>query len=149
MGYLITFLILAAGLLGILAALYDGWRAFRTYSWPKTEGQVISSRILFEMTMGENPMLETEPKVLFKYTVDGKEYNSGQVFFNNWGPMLSVKKLADIDELNEGDFVHVYYDPKKPSTGVLFPGGDWVSFIIAFFFFVGLAGIAIAVLCSI
>lgn len=102
----------------------------RSMSWPTTEGVIIRSYVSFDP--GGDSSETYGPRVGFKYTVLGKEYENYEISYKQ-EPETNDKGSAEevIARYPNGKAVKVYYLPKNPQISVLEPGlGDGWPFLV-------------------
>lgn len=109
--------------------------------WPAVDGVIEQSEVVTSRGDDGDTMYAAE--VLYKYTVDGREYQSDNVYFG--GDYRSSSSSGAYEVVNRypvGDTVKVHYDPDKPENAVLEPGVTWMSYLVygigLVFFIVGL-----------
>ena len=119
--------------LGLVVWGAEQWIRFQpSLQWPTVPGMILESRYAslsgnfreasFAM-MGGNHTYGAQ--VLYRYTVDGREYTSSQI-------RLSSSDLSGgsgrprqfVEEHPVGTSVLVYYQPGNPQNAVLIPGAD-------------------------
>ncbi|MEM0982904.1 MAG: DUF3592 domain-containing protein [Planctomycetota bacterium] len=115
----------AYGLVSVAVILVGAYFAFQIPSrlyvarnankWPTTTGQVQSSNL---SSFSEQPL-----RARYKYSVDGKQYESTRVFAYGNEAVTRREEIMLRDRVN-GKNVLVYYDPEKTSRSVLEPNVD-------------------------
>ncbi len=115
--------------------------AYKSKSWPTTEGTVTSSYVhkRDRPTSDKNKQPTYHPKISYEYTVEGKRYTCEKIRFadNTSGSRDRARRITD--EYFAGKTVTVYYNPEDPGNAVLKPGFVFTTFIpflggLAFFF---------------
>lgn len=112
-----TIIILAslAGLLLTLFAINNSINAFKTKSWPTTEGTIYSSEVIHSSRY--------VPKIVYTYDVDTNAYSSERIRLKD---MAQYKKREDAQEVANkypiDSKVKVYYNPAKFDEAILEPG---------------------------
>jgi hypothetical protein len=93
------------------------YKAIASKNWPTTLGTVVSSEVV--RPSGKNTKYEA--KVVFTYSVDGKEYTSKKL------KATAARGTSDwsrsmVSEFPAGTVVKVHYNPKKPNIALILPG---------------------------
>jgi hypothetical protein len=78
------------------------------------------------------------PEIVYRYSVEGKEYRSKRYFFtgDGWSDRASVQRV--VDRYLAGAFVEAYVNPNDPSAAVLDAGrpSAWMfAFLVPFWIF--------------
>lgn len=102
-------------LLGALAR-----QGLQSLTWPATSGTVTDSRVSWDLSGGKS---RYSARVEYAYTVDGREYRSGQRTYRSSEP-TETYALSVVARLPQGQGVRVHYDPAAPGRAVLEPGTD-------------------------
>lgn len=99
-------------------------RPVASLGWPITNGEIITSEVVF--TKGSSPGDDSDswrPYVLYRYSVDEKEYSSDRIetynFANGNTDHFSQKTIS---RYPKGMQVDVHYYPEDPGFAVLEPG---------------------------
>ena len=113
---------LAVGTGLILLSRRNKKKAEISQSWPTTGGKVVLSEIRESTSTDDDGYTSTTffPRVEFSYTVAGQIYESKKLSFG--GVMANsnpAKAQETIDKYPVGSSVTVYYNPEKPSEGVI------------------------------
>lgn len=114
-GMLIIILASLAGLALTIFAVNNSVNAYKTKSWPTTQGIIISSEVTGNSRY--------TPRVTYNYTIGENEYTSDKVGLTN----MAQYKHKD-DAIREADRypvnakVTVYYNPAKVDEAILEPG---------------------------
>lgn len=96
----------------------DLMRQYRAQSFPKTEGQILSVRIVSKSgNRGENLYY---PTFLYKYEIDGVSYKGRRYHYIDYS-LESNSANQIITSHPTGSKVEVYYNPANPADAVLLP----------------------------
>ncbi len=108
-------LCMISGPLMVVWVIDSDRQAARRATWPSTEGEIVSTRIL----PFPSRYTSHEVRVRYRYHVNGKEYHSSTVNPTHYA--FGGKEAAQVgaDRYPAGAKVTVYYDPKKPQPAVL------------------------------
>jgi len=114
-GILIIILASLAGLFLSLFATNNSVNAFKTKSWPTTQGTVISSQV--------ERSSRYIPKVIYTYDVDTNAFSSDRIRQTNYAQYKKKEDAAKVaDRYPVDSKVTVYYNPNKPDEAILEPG---------------------------
>lgn len=112
---LIIILASLAGLAVTIFAANNSVNAYKSKSWPTTEGTIYSSEVT-----GSSRYI---PKVVYTYNVDTNAYSSERIRLKD---MAQYKKQQDAQEVANkfpvDAKVKVYYNPNKADEAILEPG---------------------------
>lgn len=131
---LILFII---GLWWLIVSLTRNRKIDQIASWPKTDAIVINSVIESETTKYKKSQtydntdtidVETStntryhPKVLYRYNIDGKEYESTSDFYggDQWYNALDIKTI--MSTFTPGTTIRIFYNPKNASESYIYNG---------------------------
>lgn len=96
------------------------WKAWQTHqtakasaSWPTTSGTVRTVERF-------KRLFRSLPRVVYTYSVDGKDYTSERISFASGYRAKEVD--AVLSRYSAGQTVPVHYQPERPSEAVLEPG---------------------------
>lgn len=107
--------------------------------WPTVTGVVIESDVEARQDRdrngnGNRSSTTYKAIVVYDYTVDGKEYSSGRIWF---GSDISTSDQAQMRNIVKGyptgSDVKVYYNPDDPAEAVLQPGVFFTSYFLLIF----------------
>jgi len=129
----------------IYAALIVGFAYFllfsiptsiRTKYWPKAIGEIVSSSLheSRRRTKNKSYVNQYTADIEYVYSVQGNEYNSKKI---KWSDHASTSESVHQDILDQypvGQQVDVFYNPEKPSVGLLVPSVGSGTFIGLLFF---------------
>jgi hypothetical protein len=138
-------------IIGGIGALWLGCNELKhgkaTKEWPIVEGEIISSKVVEEVHRSPGSIdksITYTPKVQFKYSVEGVNYVSNNIFAGR-GEYKSPRRSSAqniVKKYPEGKKVLVYYNPDNPSEAVLEPGtppGIYLPFLVGIvFLFIGI-----------
>ncbi|MCA9270730.1 MAG: DUF3592 domain-containing protein, partial [Planctomycetales bacterium] len=96
--------------------------------WPSAPGVITRSEVATARSNGKT-MYSFD--VVYRYSVDGREFTSSNVFFGGNGSSshsTGAHKVAA--RYPRGGKVDVYYDPSEPANAVLEPGAHWQSYAV-------------------
>jgi len=97
----------------------DIGEAMASTSWPTAQGTIVESRVVATGKRGGGTF-NYYPKVIYTYTVNGKEYTGDEVYphlFWSQGPSLRV-----VEAYPFGSMKTVHYSPNQPEEAMLEPG---------------------------
>ncbi|WP_457640029.1 DUF3592 domain-containing protein [Persephonella sp.] len=115
-----------------LITLFLFYRLVRVYFWKKSEGVILKSDIKKDSSTVSYDYYY--PDVLYRYTVNGKEYTSNRIFLTEIASdRKTIEKL--VSQFPEGQKVVVFYNPLKPEDSVLKRGYHAGMFIQTLVFF--------------
>ncbi len=113
--------IIIAGALGLITALYERHRAARSAGWPTTQGEVVVSKV---SKVGNPTSLlpAYHEYVQYQYSVGGRTYRSSTA--GAYGGFYAGSKSSErlTNRYPVGLHITVYYDPKHPEQAVIEPG---------------------------
>lgn len=128
---MIGLVMFAAGIILIVWSGREALEAYKSKSWPTTEGMVTSSYVHKRESppSDKNKHPTYHAKINYAYTVDGMHYTSERIRFvdNIGGSREKAKRMAD--EYFAGKTVIVYYNPDDPGMALLKPGVIFSTFI--------------------
>jgi len=109
-------------------------KTLKTKSWPKTAGKVVSSRLHETKRRTKNSSYITvySAAIEYLYHVNGEEYSSKKIKWIDHYSSNKTHHQAIVDTYAKGRAVEVFYNPKKPSVGLLdtgFSSGNIIAFI--------------------
>lgn len=88
-------------------------------NWLTTTGTVITSRV----EVSGNAQTVTTPHIVYRYTVNGQEYESGQIVAGDsekfYKHLPSKEAYTLVDKYPVNGAVSVYYDPVNPAVAAL------------------------------
>ena len=109
-------------------------RGARSLSWPSVSGRVVESKLVFFKDSDGNS--SPEAQLRYTYDVAGAVLSGSTVAIAGGGqPAKTIEKYP------VGTAVQVFYDPNKPSSAVLVPGGKGLNSLLV-------VGIALIVLTT-
>ena len=118
--FLIITLVLSGGL--IFYSIRSKKKAGMSQSWPASDGKVIVSEIRESASTDDDGYTSYSyfPHVEFSYAVAGQKYSSNRISFGGvQGSSKQTKAQQTVNKYPIGTPVTVYYDPQKPSEGVI------------------------------
>ncbi|MFZ6874790.1 DUF3592 domain-containing protein [Undibacterium sp. Di27W] len=126
------------GLLCFAVGVYDFWGAWRSRSWPATEGEIVYSWAVnvFRVTGANNEGPGSRLGIGYEYTLNGVRYEGRRAYFGG-EPTLRVARNI-VAKFPAKAVVKVYYYPERPGTSVLIPGFNRFTYgglILALLFF--------------
>lgn len=124
-------------------------KTLRTKNWPIAAGAVISSALSEGQRITKNGGIITvySAKIEYEYTVGDTSYSSTKIKWIDHRSSNKAQHETVVESYAKGQEVDVYYDPNKPSIGILEPGFDTGN-LIAILFLVLSFGSMTAVLLS-
>jgi hypothetical protein len=129
----------------LVVTVYGIWRAWRTSviaSWPRTKGIItLFSVEAVRETFKSAPYTRYISHLKYSYAVGQSTYVSTRFSLHNLLVGNSSSELRDLlGGASQGDSVDVFYDPRKPSRGLLVrPGNTELAVILI----VGISGLAL------
>ena len=111
------------GASSLLMSLRDWWLVAQSPSWPTVAGTVLKSEV--DTRLGKGPRHQLE--VRYEYTVDGRRYDSGRVFFGQTAYRFRANAEAAAERFPVGSHPAVHYDPDDASIAVLDMSAGQVS----------------------
>lgn len=113
---------------------YNYYYAYKSQSWPSTDGKIISSLVkLEEGTRDRSYTL----KIRYSYEIENKTYESEQISFTLLNFRTKEEAAEKMKIFTQKSPLDVKYNPANPQQTVLQSGlgrEDWV-FLIGFFCF--------------
>lgn len=137
---LVFIAIIALGGFCVNDTLSSHKKAESSLSWPHTEATLVDGAEVVHYQTSRNVLASilsaySDLDISYQYAVRGKTYT---------GRTASLEKTVDagafIKQHSVGDKVAVYYNPRKPSESVLFPGAQQEQF----FLYLGVSGVLVA-----
>jgi len=110
-------------------------KAQASMSWPKVPGRIIASQV--RQTRDADGQESPEVFLTYSYSVGVTPMQGTRVSIGTRNPNAVVKKYP------AGTDVQVYYDPQKPSSAVLEPGGSGITILLIVGVLVIIVGVAI------
>jgi len=105
--------------------------------WPKVPGRIVDSRMT--QTRDADGDVSEVASVTYAYTVGGTPFQGNRVSIGSGNARASVQKYP------AGTDVQVFYDPNKPSSVVLEPGGSGLTALLV----VGVVIILVAIVIGV
>lgn len=138
-----------AMLAGAGAIAYAWWlnqRAGVVASWPRTQGEVLESRVERERSSSTHGSTITfAPRIRYQYEVQGRSFTSDRIAVGGTLDTSSKKRAAErTRRWPVGAKVPVFYNPRDPSEAYLKPDAESVWLIGAIGAVVGLVGLGFA-----
>lgn len=129
----------------IYAVWLDRHQVAKGKKWARTTGEIIASQVDVPQTHTSDDETDCTPRVRYRYTVDGKSYESDRIAFRRQPDTTRMIAGQVIAKYPAGAKVDVLYDPKRPKNAVLKGAGAnqpalWVLLVV-------FAGISL-VLCA-
>jgi hypothetical protein len=141
---LVTSVVLAAGLIGLGWSVFTIVAAHATVNWPRAIGTVEQSWIAERR--GSEDERYFEPRVRYRYFVDGRHMVGTQVSFGpRWSFSWRRPATTVVQKYPIGAGVVVAYNPNNPEESVL-EAGSIRSGVLAVAFFVIVVGGALFVI---
>ncbi|MEM3061956.1 MAG: DUF3592 domain-containing protein [Nitrososphaerota archaeon] len=120
------------GLIWLVISIWYNWKVVEIRQWPKTNAIVVKalvepknggSRTLVDprFLVSDNPSAKYVPRVLYRYSVNGKEYQSDNVVYGGgtYG-FHNVKVL--MGNILVGSTIQIRYNPRNPSESYIYGG---------------------------
>lgn len=139
-------LIYLAMLLGFLYFVFISIpKTLRTKSWPKTAGEVVTSKLheAKRITKNGGSITVYSADIEYTYNVNGEEYSSKKIKWVDHNSNNKTHHQKKVDSYAKGQVVQVFYNPRKPSVGLLEPGFGAGNFIALIFFVLGLGSMTL------
>lgn len=123
-----------------LAVVRRFWAAYASKRWPTVQGEIVSIDMGIKHTVRE---LLYVPKVRYRYTVDGKDYENSRIDVTSQRMFYSQSAAsAVLMAYRVNGPVTVHYNPRRPKQSLLNPGISVASWIVTGLVIVLLALIA-------
>jgi hypothetical protein len=103
--------------------IYAVWRGrnqvAKGKTWSRTSGEIVESKVDVPRTHRSDDDTDCAPSVRYRYSVDGKTYESDRIAFG--GESDTTRMLAEqtVAKYPAGAKVDVLYNPKQPKNAVL------------------------------
>jgi len=128
-------LMVLAGLIFILGA-YGTVQGALTLGWPRAEATIITADLARQIMMTRDPDGRSREEswnsfhVLYRYTVDGREYAAGGVEPYDYGMQNSASAAKMGERHPPGSTAKVAYDPRNPAIAYLEPGPSSFALVL-------------------
>lgn len=128
-------LMVLAGLIFILGA-YGTVQGALTLGWPRAEATIITADLARRIMMTRDPDGRSREEswnsfhVLYRYTVDGREYAAGGVEPYDYGMQNSAGAAKMSERHPPGSTAKVAYDPRNPAIAYLEPGPSSFALVL-------------------
>jgi hypothetical protein len=128
--------IFALGVFLAGAGAYQVWRGWATGNWRPTQGEILEAFMSEEERepddddYSDKPTVDYKSRIVYKYTVHGKEYESGTLQRGLFRVSMKYFAQRQIEGFRRGQRVTVYYMPSDPSHAVLKRGAPASAFVI-------------------
>ena len=139
-------MVLAALILALGA--YGTVRGAMTLKWPRADATITSADLLRQTTTGRGPDGRSIEEswnsfhVLYRYTVDGRDYAAGGVEPWDFGMQNSAGAAKMSERHPPGSTARVAYDPRNPAIAYLEPGpSSFALVLLAIGAIMGLSGL--------
>jgi len=109
---IIKFIFIFLGSLVCILAFWLQYMNRKAASWPATDGVIVKSELEPDSD-GDSSV-----KITYRYTVNGRDFESSQFSFTALRNDLPAKK-SRVAKYPVGQRVQVYYDPQKATSAVL------------------------------
>ena len=120
----------------LLIWFYLRRQAQASLGWPTVTGRIVDSRLIQTSDAeGDN----TTASVTYTYAAGGLALQGNRVSIGGRNPCAVIAKYP------AGTDVQVFYDPNKPSSAVLEPGGSGMQFLLALAIIIIVASILLGV----
>ena len=149
---IIAAILAIVGLIWLIYTLWINLKIGRIRSWPKTNAVIINSIIEPANNAAGNIYLDPTniiaannnarymPRVFYKYTVNGKEYQSNNLVYAGSRSYTATEVKVMLDGLSPGSTVPVFYDSNQPSEAYIYNGKSSYTGIISGIILLLLAG---------
>ncbi|MBS2101220.1 DUF3592 domain-containing protein [Carboxylicivirga linearis] len=125
---------LIVGLIILIFNLRSLIKANSSKNWLSAEGEILNSELDITKSFGESDKVYN-PKVEYKYLVNGKEYCSTRIYYGSSSSSTFKKSKSRniIEKYPKGSRVTVFYDPMNESEAVIERGvkPEVISLILA------------------
>ncbi|WP_417388079.1 DUF3592 domain-containing protein [Gimesia sp.] len=98
-------------------------QARQSASWPQTDAEITKSEVVKEDVRGKPSW---DPKISYRYTVDGKDYNSSNVSWRSFNTPIYSHAVEVANKYPVGSVHKTFYSPDDPSRSVLESGTNWM-----------------------
>jgi hypothetical protein len=113
-------------------------QAQASLQWPATPGTIVDSRLITKMDSEGDESIEAS--ITYAYTVGGSALQGSRIKIG----ASSARSM--VQQYPTGADVQVYYDPAKPSSAVLEPGGSGLTLLLVIGIIVMIGGVVIGVM---
>ena len=124
------------GLIWLISAAWRNWKISSIRSWPKTNASVINalvepenvSSISGSNLLDHRYLVSTDnstkyiPRVLYRYTVNGREYQSTNVVYGGEKAYNSFDIKTMMGHITPGSTVQVYVNPNDHNESYIYNG---------------------------
>jgi hypothetical protein len=116
----------------IVAGAYQVWRGWSTGNWKPAQGEITEAFMSEEEREDDDGDISTvvKARVVYKYTVHGKEYESGTLQRGLFRVPLKYLAQKQVEGYRRGQRVTAYYMPSDPSHAVLKRGAPLSAFMM-------------------
>ena len=147
-GNIVIVVLTIVALSWLISAFVNNRKVSNIRSWPRTNATIISALVQPDKASGNmlilvDPRSLTSvdanskyiPRVLYRYHVSGKEYQSNRFMSGKQQDYDGVTIKTMMAPLNPGATVSAYYNPNNPSEAYLYNGtssyrGIWMGIIL-------------------
>jgi len=114
-------------------------QARQSASWPQTDAEITKSEVVREDEKGKPAW---DPKISYRYTVDGKNFTSSKVSWRSFSTSIYIHAEEVATKYPVGSVHKAFYSPDDPSKSILESGTNWMVNLGLFapLFFVVLGG---------
>ncbi|MEM0353985.1 MAG: DUF3592 domain-containing protein [Thermoplasmata archaeon] len=129
----VVLILVIIALVWLVLSIWYNWKVTNIRHWPKTNAMVVKafvepknggSRTLIDprFLVSIDPSTKYVPRVLYRYFVDGKEYQSDNVVYGGgeYG-FHNIKVL--MGNIFVGSTIQIRYNPRNPSESYIYCGG--------------------------
>ena len=97
-------------------ALWERRTGTASLAWPSVEGSVVRTGFV---TSGQGVRRSTSVDILYRYQVDGSEYEHNRIRFGAHGSGNGAGRWGKLGRLAKGAPLTVFYDPQDPQQATL------------------------------
>ena len=130
----IPYILLLAGIAIIYSAFTAHSDSISSEYWSYTDGEVVSANIIKAKTPAEHASTIYTANILYKYTVNAKDYKSHRYSFGSTSYTRKEHAENIIKSYKNEKHIKVYYSNTNPEFSVLVPGPNWGAFLLHMFF---------------
>lgn len=144
---IIVIILVIIGLIWLIHSLWRNYKISRINSWPRANALVVNSLVepdgkfrLFSSSALLDPQYidmsgkgnaKYIPRIVYRYNVNGKEYQSSNVVYGGDKAYNSLAIRALTGHITTGSTIQVYYNPSNPSEAYIYNGRyNWLGVVV-------------------
>lgn len=122
---------LILGIIGLIWFLRTIWRDIQInqhMKWPHVSANIVA---VYAVPIGTSTRIELNdmnpndkytPRILYKYTVDNKTYESSNLIYDGPSSYSGIQIKNLLGTAKPGDSINVLYNPSDPAESYIYPG---------------------------